>query len=384
MNFNPDITRITQTALTKLKGKTFGGVDKGSAKEAVEYGVNEIIRQSNDAIGQVQREMNILKNKTAQEISKMESEKDTAVFQAKQHAEKEIATANKNAQDKIRAAKAPKIFEKLLPNGNKLIRKSNQNGAVMEKEMVTVIDKNTNEPVEKVLTAKVQNLAGDVRKTTFDVITGKPLKTYTDTIAPKQYIYKNEFETEVKDVNVKKVISPKPTLIGETEPVRVSGHFMGETGFEIERLYSDGSKVKLTKLTDSYHDNNRLKIYKTDKNGNRLEDTIIWSNGNSRSDIRLKDNTDRHIEKFKREDNTEVVKYYDTIYDSRTCNRYTTGFGEKNAKISYSAKLQKDEFDIYTNTYKAKIKFPKDSGRKPIIIEGDMGTIQKQIKELQK
>lgn len=55
MSFNPNITEITNYALRKLKGKTFGGVSKESAAEAVERGVSEAIRQGQNAIGQVRK-----------------------------------------------------------------------------------------------------------------------------------------------------------------------------------------------------------------------------------------------------------------------------------------------------------------------------------------
>ena len=110
MNFNPDLTRITQNALTHLKGKTFGGVSKESAQEAVEHGVTEVIKQGREAIGQVQQEMTLLRNKTAQEISQITSEKDVAIFNAKQEAQQKIATAQKAADEKVKTSQSAENF----------------------------------------------------------------------------------------------------------------------------------------------------------------------------------------------------------------------------------------------------------------------------------
>lgn len=385
MNFNPDLTRITQNALTHLKGKTFGGVSKESAQEAVEHGVTEVIRQGREAIGQVQQEMTLLRNKTAQEISQITSEKDVAIFNAKQEAQQKIATAQKAADEKVKQAKAPKTFEKLLENGNKLIRKVNQNGAVMEKELITTVDKNQ-QPVERVLRAKVETLAGDIRKTTYNPQTGKPVKTYTNTNGSKIYEYKEDgFATKVDDVNVKNVKAEKPTIITQTPAKPVPGYWQGETGMEFERIYSDGSKDTITKILDRNHnDNTRVKLVKVDKDGNFLEETTKWENGAVRTNKRMPNGANRESETFINQEGQPVTYYSERLYDTTTSERVTTEFGGTYQNLRYSAKIQKDEFGLYTGKYKAKIKFPKESGKKPMIITGTQTEISNTINEMLK
>ena len=385
MNFNPDLTRITQNALTHLKGKTFGGVSKESAQEAVEHGVTEVIKQGREAIGQVQQEMTLLRNKTAQEISQITSEKDVAIFNAKQEAQQKIATAQKAADEKVKQAKAPKTFEKLLENGNKLIRKVNQNGAVMEKELITTVDKNQ-QPVERVLRAKVETLAGDIRKTTYNPQTGKPVKTYTNTNGSKIYEYKEDrFATKVDDVNVKNVKAEKPTIITQTPAKPVPGYWQGETAMEFERICSDGSKDKITKILDRNHnDNTRVKLVKVDKDGNFLEETTKWENGAVRTNKRMPNGANRESETFINQEGQPVTYYSERLYDTTTSERVTTEFGGTYQNLRYSAKIQKDEFGLYTGKYKAKIKFPKESGKKPMIITGTQTEIRNTINEMLK
>lgn len=385
MNFNPDLTRITQNALTHLKGKTFGGVSKESAQEAVEHGVTEVIKQGREAIGQVQQEMTLLRNKTAQEISQITSEKDVAIFNAKQEAQQKIATAQKAADEKVKQAKAPKTFEKLLENGNKLIRKVNQNGAVMEKELITTVDKNQ-QPVERVLRAKVETLAGDIRKTTYNPQTGKPVKTYTNTNGSKIYEYKEDgFATKVDDVNVKNVKAEKPTIITQTPAKPVPGYWQGETGMEFERIYSDGSKDTITKILDRNHnDNTRVKLVKVDKDGNFLEETTKWENGAVRTNKRMPNGANRESETFINQEGQPVTYYSERLYDTTTSEHVTTEFGGTYQNLRYSAKIQKDEFGLYTGKYKAKIKFPKESGKKPMIITGTQTEIRNTINEMLK
>ena len=383
MSFNPNITEITNYALTKLKGKTFGGVSKESAAEAVERGVSEAIRQGQNAIGQVQQEMYLLQNKTAHEIVQITSEKDIAIFRAKQEAQKEIATAQKAADEKVKQAKAPKFFEKLLPNGNKMVRKVNQNGAVMEKEIITTVDQNK-QPVERLLRAKVETLAGDIRRTTYNPETGKPVKTYTNTNGSKVYEYKEDgFATKVNDVNVKKVMSPKPTIVEQTPAKPVPGYWQGETGMEFERIYSDGSKDTITKILDRNHnDNTRVKLVKVDKDGNFLEETTKWENGAVRTNKRMPNGANRESETFINQEGQPVTYYSERLYDSTTGERVTTEFGGTYQNLRYSAKIQKDEFGLCTGKYRAKIKFPKESGKKPMIITGTQTEIRNAINEM--
>ena len=161
----------------------------------------------NETIGKLQREMQELKGKTAKEIADITSQKDAVILQTKKEAQTEINkvkeganAAIQSAKKALKEAKAGKIIEKILPNGNKLIRKANNNGAVMEKEIALLKNKN-GEISEHMLNAKVTDLAGNVHKTKYNPLTGKPINTYTDTVKPRLYEYDSKGQnTAIKDV----------------------------------------------------------------------------------------------------------------------------------------------------------------------------------------
>ena len=145
----PDETaNIAKNIVQTLKSKAFGGVSKESAEAGIELATKRTAELGNETIGKLQREMQELKGKTAKEIADITSQKDAVILQTKKEAQTEINkvkeganAAIQSAKKALKEAKASKIIEKILPNGNKLIRKANNNGAVMEKEIVLLKNK---------------------------------------------------------------------------------------------------------------------------------------------------------------------------------------------------------------------------------------------------
>ena len=134
----------------------------------------------------------------------------------------------------------------------------------------------------------------------------------------------------------------------------------------------------------NHNDNTRVKLVKVDKDGNFLEETTKWENGAVRTNKRMPNGANRESETFINQEGQPVTYYSERLYDTTTSERVTTEFGGTYQNLRYSAKIQKDEFGLYTGKYKAKIKFPKESGKKTMIITGTQTEIRNTINEMLK
>ena len=387
----PDETaNIAKNIAQTLKSKAFGGVSKESAEAGIELATKRTAELGNETIGKLQREMQELKGKTAKEIADITSQKDAVILQTKKEAQTEINkvkeganAAIQSAKKALKKAKASKIIEKILPNGNKLIRKANNNGAVMEKEIALLKNKN-GEISEHMLNAKVTDLAGNVRKTKYNPLTGKPINTYTDTVKPRLYEYdSNGKNNTVKDVNIKKLKSTKPTLVTQTEPHEINAGPSGERAIGVERIFSDGSSETIAKITSP--NNPRVIVAKKDPNGQVYERTTTWTENKSQRIERFeKDGTYSETEKFLDTDNKLFSRTIYSAKDQMSNRRICIGEKVMNSIGKKQIKRQKDEFGFYTDTYKGKYTFSKDSGKKPIKLEGTKEEIDKLVKDIEK
>ena len=381
---------IAKNIAQTLKSKAFGGVSKESAEAGIELATKRTAELGNETIGKLQQEMQELKGKTAKEIADITSQKDAVILQTKKEAQTEINkvkeganAAIQSAKKALKKAKASKIIEKILPNGNKLIRKANNNGAVMEKEIALLKNKN-GEISEHMLNAKVTDLAGNVRKTQYNPLTGKPINTYTDTVKPRLYEYDSKGQnTAIKDVNVKKVKPEKPTLVTQTEPHEINAGFSGERAIGVDRIFSDGSSETIAKLTT--YNNPRIIVAKKDPNGQVYERTTTWTENNSQRIERFeKDGIYSETEKFIDTNNQLFSRTIYSAKDQMSNRRICIGEKVMNSIGKKQIKRQKDEFGFYTNTYKGKYTFSKDSGKKPIKLEGTKEEIDKLVKDIEK
>ena len=362
MAINPDqITVITKEAYSALKSKALGGVSKESAQSAISEAVNKAVRLGEEAVGKVQQEMQALKGKTAKEIADITSQKDIAVFSAKQEAAEAIKKAKDEAAEAIKKAKATKTAEKILPNGNKEIRKVNKNGAVMVKEY---------NAAGQLLKSNVTTLDGSIRRTSYNPITGKPVKTFTNTSGEDMLIeYQDAGKTKMIRVNNKKVKPQKPTLVSQTQPQYVKSAWMGESGTGFERIYSDGSKEKITKFVDSCgNSRTRTVLERYDKDGKLVYDKTVWSEGNT-----VREHIYKEGRKISKESGVfngqKYIHEVEDIYDKQS-GSYVVVKAKKqmgDEKTVFTA--LKDEFGFYKGTYRAKTTYPKDSGKKPVILE---------------
>lgn len=346
------ISNITKEACAALKGKTFGGVTKESAMEAIEQTARKVAEAAEEAIGKVQQEIQAIRGKTAREIADITSQKDAFCHQVQEQAAEAAAA--------LKQAKAVKTAQKVLPNGHVQVRKVNKNGAVMVKEY--------NEQGQ-LLHSSVTTLDGSIRRTTYNPIDGKPVKTFTNASGKDMLIeYPANGKTKTTQVNNKKVNpKQKPALVSQTDPKEVT--FNSKKYIEFERVYADGSKEVLRKYADNKQNVGNLdKLYsviKYDSKGrlisekykNVLSDgTICTDTYNPETGQIIKRKAERssllnvngtHVEEIKFDGNKEVSH---SVSDS----------GCTVKKV-----LQKDENGFYTGNYKITSKFPKDSGLKP-------------------
>ena len=359
MAINPEsIAKITQDAYSALKSKALGGVSKESAQNAISDAVNKAVKLGEDAVGKVQQEIQALRGKTAQEIADITSQRDAFVLQTRQNAQKEIEMANQKAAEAVKHAKATKSAQKILPNGHKQVRSVNKNGAVMVKEY--------NE-AGQLLKYNVTTLDGTIRRTSFDPVSGKPVKTFTNTPGKDVLVeYPQNAAKKIKQVNNKKTAPKKPELVTQTRPEPAKSEWSGEYGQKFDRIYSDGSKETVSRFSNSNGKVERTVVEKFDKDGNRVADKIVWDDSESARE---------HIYKEGKTISKETGNYYGQKYeratetvidpntDKKVISKAKTVDGEKT--VTYTA--IKDEFGFYTDKYTAKTTYPKGSGKKPEI-----------------
>lgn len=358
------IEQIVGEAATKLASKTFGGVSKESAMEAIKAAAEKARIAGEEAVAKVTQELQAYKGKTVQEMAELTSKNDRIVLQTKNEAKAAVEAAQKQAAEQVKAAKtaarAPKVFEKTLPNGGKEIRKVSANGATMVKEV------NANGQTVKV---SVTQLDGSIRRTTYNPVTGKPVRTYTNIGGDKLIEYNEGSSSITKAVNKKKVKAEKPTLVQQTEPKRIyNSDFGREGGYEVTKTYSDGSKEVVRKFTEGH--NNRTVTQKTNANGVQTEEKIVWENGGVRINSYNPDKrTSSHMESYRLDNGLKHTTINKSVYLPNEGVPTKTGseFAVGNAKVT--ANRIKDEYGLYTDKYKIKVTYPKDTGRKPLVIK---------------
>ena len=366
MAINPEqISNLTKNAYNVLKSKTLGGVSKESAQEAISAVVKKMSELADEAVGKVQQEMEVLRGKTAQEIAEITSKKDVVIFSTKKDAAKAIEKAKSEALEAIKKAKAPKTAERILPNGHKEVRKVNQNGAVMVKEY--------NE-AGQLLSVNVTTLDGSIRRTYYNPITGKPVKTFTNTSGTDMLVeYPDGAMKKMTRVNNKKLKPQKPTIVSQSKVQYVKGEYLNETGAQFERIYSDGSKEVITRYYNSSDVSavRATKIQRINKDGDLVYKKILYPENNHMRETIINGNKKISIESYDIDGVKQIIRN-ETLYDSSTGNYILTkaSLTKGNEKTVYRA--LKDEFGFYTGKYTAKTIYIGDMTKKPVIKEVTM------------
>ena len=89
------VERIVNEAASKLTSKTFGGVSKESAMEAIKAAV----KAGEEAVAKVTQELQAFKGKTAQEMAELTSKNDRVILQTKAEAQAAVEAAQKQAEE---------------------------------------------------------------------------------------------------------------------------------------------------------------------------------------------------------------------------------------------------------------------------------------------
>lgn len=363
------VEQIIGEAATKLASKTFGGVSKESAMEAIKAAAEKARIAGEEAVAKVTQELQAYKGKSAQEMAELTSKKDAVILQTKNEAQAAVEAAQKQAAEQVKAARATKVFEKTLPNGGKEVRKVSANGATMVKEY------NAN---GQLLKSSVTQLDGSIRRTTFNPVTGKPVRTYTNIGGDKLIEYKEGSNSVTKAVNKKKVKAAKPTLVSQTEPKRIYKSNWGEEGgYEITRTYSDGSKEVVQRFTEG--SNKRVVSNTRNAYGIQTEEKIVWEDGNKRiTRYNPEKRTSEYIEEYLCNNGVKQKSVTKSVYLPHDGVPTTTGREYVVGDAKVTATRIKDEYGLYTDKYKIKVSYPKETGKKPVVKEGSFQDVQKE------
>ena len=224
-SINPEnIKNIVSSAENGLIKKTLGGFTPESTKEALQKVANGVKQLADNAIGSVQKELQAYKGKTAQEMAELTSKKDAVILSK----DKQIAEVKEKAKQQLKAATSVKTGKpKTLPNGNIETVKVNKNGARMTTETT---------PDGKKVNITVETIDGDIRKTKYDPVSGKSVKTYTNTTSEKVLSYDGNGKfKKAETVNIQKTNQPKPKPVSEQVIEENPGMQ------KIRKSYSDGS-----------------------------------------------------------------------------------------------------------------------------------------------
>ncbi len=224
---NPEnVQSVLKSAENVLKKKTLGGFSAESTQEALKKVADGVKELADNAVGAVQKELQAYKNKTAQEMADLTSQKDAVILSK----DKQIAEIKEEAAQQLKAVKAAKAVKtgkaRTLPNGNTETVKVNKNGARMTTETT---------PEGKKINVTVETIDGDIRKTKYDAQTGKPVQTFTNVNGDKVLNYSDGKLEKAADVNIKKTKPQKPELISD-KVIREES-----TVQTIKKSYSDGS-----------------------------------------------------------------------------------------------------------------------------------------------
>ena len=265
------VENVVKSAIRNLQSKTFGGVSKESAQNAIKDTAQEVQNIANEEIYQVQRELNSVRNRSLDEIVQLTSDKDRLEISLKKTKTELDKTAKELSEvsNELRKAISTKAGkEKVLPNGHIQTTKVNRNGATMTVETLP------NEQRTPIL-YEVTNIDGYKRRTKINPVDGKPINTFTDTHGEYLYEYLPN-GAKIRKVNVKKV-KTKPQVV-KREVLVDNCHMC-----EVRESYSDGSyktinynpnNRKISK--EVMYDNNNKVLYEIETKGENKKTLVYY------------------------------------------------------------------------------------------------------------
>ena len=252
-----NLNRLAETAVNGLEKSMLGGVKKESAvkaiKEVAEEGSRQIEQLTQTASSQSAR-ITGLSQEVQNATQQLKNANASLAYSRGELATKDKALAETTEQlTKTKAdlsnAKSTKKGVSKLKDGNTQEISVNKNGTRMKK----ITGANGN-----IKSYEVEQLDGSVRKTEFDSLSGKRVKTKTNTTGEEVTM---DYDLAGKNTKVSAKTEPKPTLVNRE---KVDGKIVEE--------FSDGSKVVRSQISQPDESRKSIsKIEKFDNTGNKME-----------------------------------------------------------------------------------------------------------------
>ena len=332
-----------------LQKKFLGGVTTDSASKAIKSAVHSMEELKNKEVAKLRMQLNEQGQLSHKAIADLTSKNDVLELNLKN-----MSSENAVLNDKLgklsakfkQTVKTKTGKDKINANGNIEVSRVNKNGARMTVEYLPNEEKTP-------IAYAVEDIDGFIRKTTLNPVTGKPIRTYTDTNGGYSYEYLPN-GTRVKKVNIKKAkLNQKPTVVNR-QTLKDGRDFA-----TIQQNFSDGSyeiinfdkrKNRVASSMTMNSQGNRIAEKQTDFYNGELGYRILEFNPETGKQT-----------KFIREFNTKEGQYYSEKYYAEDGST-PLKIKQKFPNIKRVAKAEMNEYGLYVpNSYNIKYTYPKNS-----------------------
>ncbi len=233
----PSINGMVDAAKGLLQSKTLvGGVTRESAEKGIQKVAEDVYAQMqthlSETVAPLKEEIGVLKNElsiSGDVFNKFAQEAKEAAVSLKTE-NSSLVEQLKVLQEKLAKAVSKKIYEKPLANGGKEVTEINRKGAKAVKTY----------NAEGQLTKKESaTLHGIRRNVTYNTVTGKPAKTFTNVGGDKLFMHGDDGKvSKITELKVTKVKPEPPASLGKRVTEK-SGN-----GMTTVENFADGSKIE--------------------------------------------------------------------------------------------------------------------------------------------